>query len=112
MNLYKVNLTTVFPGNSESEALYRFQDETEPGNIQESDFSIVVPKDDYDKIFKFAIKLYEVNAVTEINVAEITSAYAKKLGYELSDDDIWEGILKWVERVCDLDEDEIDEWLK
>ena len=112
MNLYKANLTTVFPGNAESEALYRFQDETEPSNIQESDFTVIIPKDDYEKIFKFALKLYEVNTVTEINVCELTSAYMKKLGYELLDDDIYEGILKWVERVCDLDEDEIDEWLK
>lgn len=111
MNLYVIKVTSVFPGNCEKEALDRFHDETEPGNIQESDFSIVIPKDDYAKIFKFARSLYEVVAVTEIDVSKVVSAYAQKLGYELTDDDVWEGVLKWVERFCDYDDDEVESWL-
>lgn len=111
MNLYQVKLTSVFPGETEQQALGRFQDEQEIYSMQESDFSIVIPKDSYAKIFKFARTLYEVATIAEVKVDELVSAYVKKLGYELSDDDISEGVLKWVERMSDFDEDEIDDWL-
>lgn len=111
MNLYQIKLTSVFPGETEQEALRRFNDEQEIYSIQESDFNIVIPKDDYAKIFKFARTLYEVVPFAEVNVSELVSAYVRKLGYELSDDDISEGVLKWVERLSEYDEDELENWL-
>lgn len=111
MNLYQIKLASAFPAETEQEALRRFNDEQELYSIQESDFSIVIPKDDYAKIFKFARTLYEVATIAEVNVSEVVSAYVKKLGYELSDDDISEGVLKWVERMADFDEDEVENWL-
>ena len=111
MNLYQIKLASVFPGENEKEAHGRFYDEQELYSIQESDFSIVIPKDDYAKIFKFARSLYEVATVTEVKVNELVNAYVKKLGYELSEDEVWEGVLKWVERFCDYDEEEVENWL-
>lgn len=112
MNLYQIKLACAFPGLTESEALKRFQDELEISCVQEDDFSIIIPKDDYAKIFKLARTLYNIADECDINVSETVSIYVKKLGYELSDDDLYDGVLKWVERFCDFDEDEIDDWLK
>lgn len=111
MNLYEINLTKVYPGETEQEALRRFTDEVELNAVQESDFVVTIPKDDYTKLFRFARTLYEVNQCSEINVNELVTVYAKKLGYELSEDDLWHGILKWVERFADFADDDIEEWL-
>lgn len=112
MNLYQIKLTSAFPGHTEKEALERFQDEFETNCAQEDDFSVIIPKDDYAKIFKLARTLYTIADECDINVSETVSIYVKKLGYELSNDDLFDGVLKWVERFCDFDEDEIDDWLK
>lgn len=110
MNLYTTKVTTVIPAKSESEALGRFEDEQDLNSVQESDFNILIPECDYSKIFKFARTLCEINAPHEV-VAQLTRSYVQKLGYELTDDEVWDGILKWAERLAEFDEDEIESWL-
>lgn len=112
MNLYRLNPTPVVVAEDLERAVSRYGEQTEEDFIQESSFTLIVPSSDYSKIFKLALTLTRDKQYSYDEVEELVSVYAKKLGYDLTEYELWRGVLLWAERLSDFPDDEIEEWLK
>ena len=111
MNLYKYEGTTVAPGENVQEAMTRFQEEVDNIVLSENDFRLILPSDAYMKVFRLGRMLYEVDQFNSEEVEAIVLAYTKKLGYDLTKEELWDGVLKWVERTLEYDDEELDKWM-
>ena len=111
MNLYKYTGTTVTPGETVKEAMRRFEEVVENMTLKEEDFELLLPAEVYMKVFRLGRMLYEVEQFNSEEVEAVVLAYCKKLGYELTKEEIWDGILVWVERTLDYDDEELDNWM-
>ena len=111
MNLYRYkHAITVVPSPNTENAQDRYFGETEIWADQK-DFEILVPHQDFVKLFRLARTLYDIEQYSAEDVETLVDAYAKKLGYSLSSSDLWHGILKWVERFDDFGDEDIEDWL-
>lgn len=112
MNLYKYNFAvTAVPAMTAEDAADRYSNETDDATTNEKDFSVLVPHEDFIKIFRLARTLYEIEQYTAEDVEVLVEAYSKNLGYNLSKSDLWYGILLWAERLMDMDDEDIEDWL-
>lgn len=112
MNLYKYKYAiTAVPAKDNQEAAKRYYTETD-GNLADSnDFVVLIPHEDFIKIFRLARTLNSIDQYTAEDVQTLVEAYAKQLGYNLSQSDLWHGILKWSERFMEVSDEEIEDWL-
>lgn len=113
MNLYQYKyVISVVPAEDSKGAVERYEQETDSNSCANpQDFTVLVPHEDFIKIFRLARTLNSIDQYTAENVEALVEAYAKQLGYQLSPHDLWHGILKWAERFMDVDDEEIEEWL-
>lgn len=112
MKLYQYKYAVrVVPGRNPEEANEHFMTEREVKGFDDADFELLVPHVDFVKLFRLARTLYEFDYYTPEDISALVSTYATKLGYTLSDSDIWHGIMKWVERFSDADDEDIEDWL-
>lgn len=111
MNLYRLNYTPIVVAEDAEKAIQRYREQIENEIIHESSFRLVVPSSDYAKIFKLALILTRDQQYSYEEVEELVKFYAMKLGYYLTDYELLSGILFWAERLSDLSDDEIEEWL-
>lgn len=112
MELYEYKYAVkVSPGRNAEEAQAHFMADLEIKGIEKSDFKLLVPHEDFVKLFRLARTLYEVDQYTPEDISTLVSTYANILGYTLSNSDIWHGILKWAERLSDSDDEDIEDWL-
>lgn len=112
MNLYQYKYAiTAVPAENAAGAADRYQEETDGNSVNEKDFVVLVPHEDFIKIFRLARTLYAIDQYTAENVQALVEAYTKQLGYELSESDLWHGILKWAERFTDMDDEDIEDWI-
>lgn len=113
MNLYQYKyVISVIPAEDSKGAMERYQEETDSNSCTNpQDFTVLVPHEDFIKMFRLSRTLYSIDQYTAENVQALVEAYAKQLGYQLSPSDLWHGILKWAERFMDVDDEEIEEWL-
>jgi len=112
MNLYQYKYAiSVVPAENAKEAADRYYNETDGDLAYSNDFVVLIPHEDFIKIFRLARTLNSIDQYTAENVQALVEAYAKQLGYNLSQSDLWHGILKWSERFMDVDDEEIEEWL-
>lgn len=112
MNLYQYKYAiTAVPAETPAGAVDRYQEQTDGENVAEKDFVVLIPHEDFIKIFRLARTLNAIDQYTAENVQALVEAYAKQLGYSLSESDLWHGILKWVERFTDIDDEDIEDWL-
>ncbi len=112
MNLYRLNPIPVVVAEDLERAVDRYEAQMEDEDIQESNFTLIVPSSDYSNIFKLALTLTRDEQYNYKEVEELVNAYAKKLGYELTEQELWRGVLLWAERLSEFQDDEIEEWLK
>ena len=112
MNLYRLNPIPVVVAEDLERAVDRYEAQMEDEDIQESNFTLIVPSSDHSKIFKLALTLTRDEQYNYEEVKELVNAYAKKLGYELTEQELWRGVLLWAERLSEFQDDEIEEWLK
>ena len=112
MNLYQYKYAiTAVPAEDAKGAAERYYNETD-GNVADSnDFVVLIPHEDFIKIFRLARTLNSIDQYTAENVQALVEAYAKQLGYNLSQSDLWHGILKWAERFLEGDDEEVEDWL-
>lgn len=112
MNLYQYKYAiSAVPAENAQRAADRYYEETDGNGADEKDFVILVPHEDFIKIFRLARTLNAIDQYTAENVQALVEAYAKQLGYNLSQSDLWHGILKWAERFTDMDDEDIEDWL-
>ena len=113
MNLYQYKyVISVVPAEDSEGAMERYQAETDFNSCTNpQDFTVLVPHEDFIKIFRLSRTLYSIDQYTVENVQALVEAYAKQLGYQLSPSDLWHGILKWAERLADTEDEEIEDWL-
>lgn len=112
MNLYQYKYAiSAVPAKDAEEAAERYYNEIDEDVPDEKDFVVLIPHEDFIKIFRLARTLNSIDQYTVENVQALVEAYAKQLGYNLSQSDLWHGILKWAERFMDVDDEEIEEWL-
>lgn len=110
MKLYKhiCNISLV-PGRDQEQALDRYNMNEE--NTTAEDFDVLIPHEDFIKIFRLARLLNTLDQYDYNAIQVIVGAYCKHLGYELDSKDLWDGILVWVERLDDADDEDIEDWL-
>jgi hypothetical protein len=112
MNLYQYKYAiSAVPAENAQEAANRYYEETDGNEADEKDFVVLIPHEDFIKIFRLARTLNSIDQYTAENVRALVEAYAKQLGYQLSPSDLWCGILKWAERFSDVDDEDIEEWM-
>jgi hypothetical protein len=112
MKLYKLSVISSFPGRTEEEAKERFAEHLGVSNIDvELTVEEVVPHENFIQIFRLARYLDSVDQYTYEQKIAIVKAYAGSLGYNLTDDQVGEGIITWAERLSDMDDEDIEEWL-
>lgn len=113
MKLYRYKYAiSVAPGKCEEEASERLDAEMDSSSaILYTDFEVLVTHEDFVKLFRLARMLDSIDQFTSEDIEPIVQAYAKKLGYELTDSELWHGVLKWVERFSDTDDEVIEDWL-
>lgn len=113
MNLYQYKyVISVVPAEDSKGAVERYVQETDWNSCANpQDFTVLIPHEDFIKIFRLARTLNSIDQYTAEIVEALVEAYAKQLGYQLSPYDLWHGILKWAERFMDVDDEEIEEWL-
>ena len=99
----------VAPGRNPEEANEHFMAEQEVTGFE--DFELLISHADFVKLFRLARTLYEFDYYTSEDISALVRTYANKLGYTLSDSDIWHGIMKWAERFSDADDEDIEDWL-
>lgn len=110
MKLYKHNCNIrVVPGKDEEQALDRYQ--MNEDNTTSEDFEVLIPHEDFVKIFRLARLLNTLDQYNYGDIEVIVSAYTKHLGYDLDSNELWDGILVWAERFDDTDDEDIEEWL-
>lgn len=110
MKLYKHNCNITFvPGRDEDQALERYN--MNEDNTTSEDFEVVIPHEDFVKIFRLARLLNTLDQYDYRAIEVIVDAYCKHLGYTLTNKDLWDGILVWAERFDDVDDEDIEEWL-
>lgn len=110
MKLYKHNYNiSVVPAGDKVQALDRYQ--MNEDNTTSEDFEVLIPHEDFVKIFRLARLLNTLDQYNCNDIEAIVGAYTKHLGYELSDKELWDGILVWAERLDDADDEDIEEWL-
>lgn len=107
---YKQAITLV-PALSEKEAVNRYIMETDGNEVCEAEFEIFIPQEDAMKIFRLAFMLNTIDQYNHKDIEVIVMAYTKQLGYELSEKELWDAILKWAERLAEFDEEEIEDWI-
>lgn len=112
MKLYEYKYAiNVVPGRNPEEAADHYYSETEIQCSGEKDFELLVPHEDFIKLFRLARTLDQQPQYTAEDIIALVDAYAKKLGYTLTESDIWHGIVKWSERLSDSDDEDIEDWL-
>ena len=112
MNLYQYKYAiSAVPAENAQGAADRYYEETDGNGADEKDFVILVPHEDFIKIYRLARTLNAIDQYTAENVQALVEAYAKQLGYNLSQSDLWHGVLKWAERFTDMDDEDIEDWL-
>lgn len=113
MNLYQYKYAiSVVPAEDPKGAVREYMLEADSNSwANPQDFTVLVPHEDFIKMFRLSRTLYSIDQYTAENVEALVEAYAKQLGYQLSPSDLWHGILKWAERFMDVDDEEIEEWL-
>ena len=113
MRLFKYKpAITVIPGSDNRNAAEHFDMEMDcriPS--QEKDFEVVVPHEDFIKLFRLARLLGDIEHFTSDQIGAIVETYAKQLGYNLTTDEIFHGIIHWSERFADMDDEDIENWL-
>ena len=112
MNLYRLNLIPVVVAEDLERAVDRYEEQRKNEDIQESNFTLIIPSSDYSKIFRLALILTRDEQYNYEEVEKLVNAYAKKLGYELTEQELLSGVLLWAERLSEFQDDEIEEWLK
>lgn len=110
MKLYKHNCNiSVAPGRDAEQALDRYQ--MNEDNTTSEDFEVLIPHEDFVKIFRLARLLNTLDQYDATAIEVIVGAYTKHLGYDLTDKELWDGILVWAERLDDSDDEDIEDWL-
>lgn len=110
MELYAYKCAVrVAPGRNPEEANEHFTAQLEVTGFK--DFELLVPHADFVKLFRLARTLYEFEYYTPEDIFTLVSTYANRLGYTLSNSDIWNGIMKWAEMFSDADDEDIEDWL-
>ena len=77
----------------------------------EKDFEVIIEHEDFVRIFRFARMLSTTDQYNWSDVETLTASYVEHLGYQLSKEELREGILVWVERFDDVDDEEIEDWI-
>lgn len=113
MRLYRNNnVVSVVPGTDPNHALDYYEMIAEGQRTPSpEDLEVIIPHEDFIKIFRLARMLNSIDQYTYENVETITLTYAKQLGYDLSSTDLWNGILVWVERFEDANDEDIECWI-
>lgn len=113
MKLYKYSkVITVVPAETPKSAIERYDMATEcHEELCEQDFEVVIDHVDFIKIFRLARMLDSIEQYDCKDIEVIVHAYVKRLGYELTVQELHDGILNWVERLSDLDDEEVEEWI-
>ena len=110
MKLYKHNCNiSVVPGKDTDQALDRYN--MNEDNTTSEDFEVLIPHEDFVKIFRLARLLNTLDQYNFADIEVIVGAYTKHLGYDLDNKELWDGILVWAERFDDIDDEDIEEWL-
>ena len=109
MKLYKhINNISVVPGRNEAQAIDAYNMNEE--NTSTDDFEVIIPHEDFIKIFRLARKLNTL--LNDYSAMEnIVASYTRYLGYDLDSKELWDGILVWVERFDEIDDEDIEDWL-
>lgn len=113
MKLYRNNKAiSVVPGTDANHALDYYEmiaeNQTSP---EPEDLEVIIPHEDFTKIFRLARMINSIDQYTYQDVEVITLAYCNQLGYELTENELWNGILVWVERFEDADDEDIEPWI-
>ena len=110
MKLYKHNSNiTVVPGRNTDQALDRYN--MHEDNTTSEDFEVLIPHEDFVKIFRLARLLNTLDQYDYKDTEVIVETYTKHLGYDLTNKELWDGILVWAERFDDADDEDIEDWL-
>ena len=111
MNLYRLNFIPVVVAEDPEKAAERYREQVKDEITQELSFRLVVPSPDYAKIFKLAVTLTRDRQYSYEDIQELVRAYAMRLGYYLTDNELLSGVILWAERLSECSDDEIEEWL-
>lgn len=113
MKLYKFNYPFVIPARTEEEARDKLMDKlrNEDITIDPDRLNCVIGHEDFIKIFRLVRLLNSMEQYEFEHIKAIVGAYTKSLGYYLTDDELWEGILIWGERFDDTDDEDIEDWI-
>lgn len=113
MKLYRyTQKTSVVPATDCESAAERYDMTVRAlAPIDEKDFEVIIEHEDFVRIFRFARMLSTADQYNWSDVETLTASYVEHLGYQLSKEELWEGILVWVERFDDVDDEEIEDWI-
>ena len=113
MKLYRYKYAiSVIPSWNTEEATDKYNAEIDSNiAMNKSDFEVLICHEDFVKLFRLARTLSNIDQYDCNDIEALVDAYAKKLGYSLTPSELWHGILKWVERFSDTDDEDIEDWL-
>lgn len=113
MKLYRyTHKTSVVPATNCEGAMERYDINMQAVSpIEAKDFEVIIEHEDFIKIFRLARLLTSIDQYDATDVQTLTSAYVNHLGYNLTEDELWDGILVWAERFDDVDDEEIEDWI-
>ena len=111
MKLYRFKYPFVIPARSEEEARDKLMDKlrNEDIAIEPDRINCVIGHSDFIKIFRLVRLLNSIEQYEFEHIRAIVNAYVISLGYYLTEDELWEGILIWGERFDDTDDEDIEE---
>ena len=112
MNLYRYNkVINVIPGRDANDAAFHYEEATDINGSEAKDFELVVPHEDFIRLFRLARTLVDNDQYTSDNISSILLGYALSLGYNLTLEEVIEGIVVWAERFIDMDDEDIEDWI-
>lgn len=113
MVLWKYNnAITVTPGRDSEEAVENYEIMSGGAKISESRLEILVPPEDYERIFLIAYTLAKTPGITPDQLQALTQTYADQIGYSLTNTEIYFGFTRWVYRFIETAEEDTSSWLK
>ena len=112
--IYEINLNErYFPALSQKDALEMRNNGNCGECLQDSDVDIncLVPADDTMKLFILAKTMEESNRFEFSEIYSVVSALAIQLGYKEHEKEITNCILKWIERLDEMNIVDLEEWI-
>jgi len=113
MKLFKVEIAILAPAQDAEGAKNRFIDQYDSTESIVESLTVheIVPHEDFIKLFRLGRILDKIDQFSTFETISLVTEYAKLLGYILTVDEVSEGIIAWCERLEDIPDEELEDWL-